>query len=118
MLQFGSDCSENSQLWWTGGSEGATLKYQIYLPESGMFDVSGAFTVAGDYGIFELYIDGVKVGEAFDGYNNGVARKQVSFGAVELESGYHEVTFKIVGKNEKAIGYMVGIDYVDVKKKD
>ena len=118
MLQFGSDWSENSQLWWTGGSEGATLKYQIYLPESGMFDVSGAFTVAGDYGIFELYIDGVKVGEAFDGYNNGVARKQVSFGAVELESGYHEVTFKIVGKNEKAIGYMVGIDYVDIKKKD
>lgn len=118
MLQFGSDWSENSQLWWTGGKEGATLKYTVFVPADGIYDISGGFTISADYGIFEVYLDGEKIGEAFDGFNNGVRLRSADFGALELTKGYHEITFKIIGKNTFSVGYMVGIDYVDIKKKD
>lgn len=46
----------------------------------------------------------------FDAYAPVVLRDRVSLGYAHLTPGEHEISFKIVGKNEKSRGYKVGLD--------
>jgi hypothetical protein len=63
------------------------------------------------YGIVDVYVDGGRVGGSFDGYWPGVDSEgeQFSFGEVDLGPGEHEITMKLVDKNEKSTGTIISI---------
>ncbi len=109
--------SNDSQLWWTGGKIGSTLDLELPVEIAGKFDVLMAFTKARDYGIVQVSLDGVKLGEPIDCFStpNVVSTGVVRIGQSELNPGMHKLTFEIVGKNAAAIpGYMVGLDTVQL----
>ena len=118
MAGFAADrWSNDSQLWWTGGKVGSKLDLELPVEVAGKFDVLMALTKAKDYGIVQISLDGVKLGDPMDFFNtpNVVSTGVVRIGQSELKPGMHKLTLEIVGKNAAAIsGFMVGLDTVQL----
>jgi len=116
MTGYEGEWSDDLHLWWTGAKPGDKL--DLELPsEAGKFDLKIRLTKAVDYGIVQVWLDGKKLGQPIDLFNDGViGTPEISMGVQELTQGPHTLTFEIVGANEKAVkSYMVGIDYVKLE---
>lgn len=112
--------SGGSHLWWTNAKPGSKITLAVPVNSDGKYKLSAQFTKAGDYGIVQLYLDGKKIGEPIDLYNNGVVPSGVmQFGEIELATGERKLSAEIVGANEKADKrYMFGLDYIKLDKVD
>lgn len=117
MDEFGENWSGNSQLWWTGAKIGDKLTLEVPVKDAGKYNVKAQLTKARDYGIVQLYLDGQKLGDKLDLFDdNVVATGQLSLGTFDLTAGAHKFMVEIVGANEKALkSYMVGLDYVKLE---
>lgn len=106
--------SNDDQLWWIDGKPGDRLRLEIAVPNRGEYSLSGIFTKAVDYGIFQFYLDGQKLGEPVDLYNPTVIRSEpIRLGMAPLEPGKHTLTVEVVGANKKAVSrHMLGIDEI------
>lgn len=115
MSAFKGAWGGDAQLWWVEATPGDRLILPLEVPESGMYDLAGFFTRARDYGIFQLRINGLPVGELVDGYANAVEPTgRISFGRVELKKGVNELVLELIGKDVRSAGYsggyLVGVD--------
>ncbi|MFZ1935291.1 MAG: glycoside hydrolase family 172 protein [Thermoguttaceae bacterium] len=99
------------QIWWTGAKPGDKLKLSFPVKSEGKQQVSLSLTMARDYGIVQFYLDGEKVGQPVDLFNDpDVVSTTVALGEHELTAGDHTLTVEIVGANDKAVkSYMFGI---------
>jgi hypothetical protein len=117
---FGSDWSGAAQLWWTGGKPDQKLTLALPVQEAGKYTLYGALTMARDYGVVSITLDGKPVASSFDGYNNPkvLHTGEKDWGTHELTAGEHKLTFTLAPPNPDAIpSNMVGIDYVRLEKK-
>jgi hypothetical protein len=117
MSGFGNDWSGESHLWWTGAKPGDTLALALPVARTNAYRLKMQLTKAVDYGIVQLRLDGQRLGEPIDLYNNGVvATGALDMGAHDLTSGRHILRIEIVGANEKAVkSYMFGLDYLTLE---
>jgi hypothetical protein len=106
--------SRDSQLWWRNAETGGELITRFILNKTGKFKVSAQLTKAIDYGIIQIYLNGIPVGPKFDGYfENGVKPAQVDLGTLVLSEGENILSIKILGANKNAKpGNMAGIDWL------
>ena len=104
--------SSNHQLIWFGPfSVGETLTLKFNSVNSFSGNLKSCLCKAVDMGIYQIYIDGKAYGEPIDCYNPQVVWSgPVNLGHIDLSAGEHQVQIKIVGKNDKAIGYTLGFD--------
>ncbi len=111
---FGTEWSNDGHLWWTGTQPGDTLELALPVEKAGTYRIKMQLTKAVDYGIVQFHLNGEKLGEPIDLYNNGVvATGPLDLGVRELSRGAHRLNVEIVGANEKAIkSYMFGMDYI------
>lgn len=103
------------QLWWTGARPGARLELELPVAREGTYTLEIVLTMARDYGVVQVLLDGEPVGEPVDGYNDPdvITTGVLNFGPRKISAGNHKLGFQIVGANPKAVpGYMVGFDYV------
>ena len=114
MIAFGNNWSGDQQLWWTQNQPGNCLAIIINSPENAEKNLFAQFTKAKDYGIIQLYFNGVKIGDEVDGYGPGItASGKINFGKVKINKGGNLLKIKITGANPKAKkSYMVGLDYI------
>lgn len=111
--------SGKSQLWWTGGKPGDRLT--VELPEfTGTVDFEIVLTCAIDYGVVQLFLNDKKLGNPVDLMANKVITTGVlSFPKLAVDGKKHQLHFQIAGANPAAVkGYMVGLDYVRIRKPD
>ncbi len=113
--------SNNTQLWWIAGDDGATLTADFIIPEAGKYKVDMTFTKAVDYADFKIAFNGVFCKKVFSGYHDQTGREVIkdsgSLGTFNLHKGINTVTIKTAGKNPDAVPqYMVGIDVFRLKK--
>lgn len=120
MQRFTGDrWSGDSQLWWTGGRPGDTLT--ILLPEfDGAAEVQVVLTCARDYGVAQLALDDQSLGDPIDLYDpNVITTGLLTFPKVNVESGTHKLTVKMIGANPKAKkSFMFALDCVRVRLAD
>jgi hypothetical protein len=111
---FGPNWSGDAHLWWIDAKPGDKLDLSVPVQKTGAYRVKMQLTKAIDYGIVQLYLDGKKLGEPIDLYNDGVVATGVlNMGVHELDKGEHRLTVQITGANEKAVkSYMFGLDYL------
>ena len=111
--------SNGKQLFWIEGRLGNMLNIYFDVPDSGYYDIKVRLTKAGDYGIFDLYLDGNSATAIrnVDLYNDGVIpADEISLGIFNLFAGTHFITAKIVGSNPAAVPtYYFGLDYISAK---
>ncbi|GEP41906.1 PVC-type heme-binding CxxCH protein [Brevifollis gellanilyticus] len=117
---FGNRWSGGSQLWWTGGKPDDKLTLVIPVKESGKYALHAALTMAKDYGVTSIMLDGKPIASSFDGYNADkvVLTDELDWGTHELTAGDHQLTFTLAAPNPAAKpSNMVGLDYVRLEKK-
>jgi hypothetical protein len=110
--------SGNDQLWWRHGNTGDELLTKFILEADGNYTISAQLTMAIDYGIIQIYLDGKPIGSRFNGYHpDGVITRQVSLGRQMLNKGEHILSVKILGSDPKARpGNMAGIDWLQFSR--
>lgn len=87
----------------------ATLQFTADTDYEGM--LSAIFCTAGDYATVQLLLDGEPLGDPVDCYNTRVYRSKITpLAHVSLAKGVHELTIRVVGKNEASRGYLFGLD--------
>ncbi|MFN0079867.1 MAG: PVC-type heme-binding CxxCH protein [Prosthecobacter sp.] len=117
---FGNKWSGGSQLWWTGAKPDQKLTLAIPVKEAGKYHLLGVLTMARDYGVISITLDGKPVASSFDGYHADkvILTDELDWGTHELTAGDHQFTFTLAPPNPSAApGNMVGLDYVRLEKK-
>jgi putative membrane-bound dehydrogenase-like protein len=117
---FGNQWSGGAQLWWTGGKPDHKLTLAIPVKEAGRYTLYGALTMARDYGVASITLDGKPVASSFDGFNAAkvIHTGEKEWGTHELSAGEHQLTFTLATPNPDAVpSNMVGIDYVRLERK-
>ncbi|HEV3165439.1 MAG TPA: glycoside hydrolase family 172 protein [Isosphaeraceae bacterium] len=115
MVGFGEVWSGGSQLWWICHKKGASIALDLPETKGGTFEVSAAFTKAGDYGIAALSLDGQPVGEPLDLYAPSpqvVHTGEIKLGKVALKPGPHVLNVTMTDKNPKSSNYLFGLDWI------
>ncbi|HEY3501776.1 MAG TPA: DUF2961 domain-containing protein [Actinocatenispora sp.] len=115
-----SDCcgvhwSGSAQLWFTPTAAGKTVRVRFTVPTAGTYTVRAVQTLAPDYGVTTLAVDGT-TGEPFDGYHaDGVAVSDpIEVGTRQLAAGTHTLDLTVTGKNASASNYYAGLDYLSL----
>jgi hypothetical protein len=113
---FGPHWSGGSQLWWEPERGGARLTLTVDVEAAGRYTIVGAFTKAKDYGRFQVYVNGIPVGQPFDGFHprEVIHSGRVVVGEAPFQAGENELIFEIVDKHSDSTGYMLGIDYLQL----
>lgn len=106
--------SYDMHVWWTGAKPSDTLALQVPVSKSGRYRVKLRFTRSKDYAIFAVLMDRTTISPFVDLYApHTVPTPEIDFGIVDLQSGIHQLTFLLLGRNMKASGdYGFGLDYV------
>ena len=123
-LWFPGEWSAGRFLWYLGNAPDDFVSIQVPVEADGVYDVVMYLTKASDFGTFQLKVDGKNVGAPFDAYNGEggmvathvIRAEAVEFGAVNLVAGDHTFEFRLVGKNEAATSYMVGVDCIVLRR--
>lgn len=105
-------------LWWTGAKPGDKLELEFTAEKAGKQTLEFALTMAPDYGIVQLSVDGKSLGGPIDLYNfPGVITTGVlDFEGLELSKGPHKFGVVIVGAHPQAVkAYMFGLDYLRLR---
>ena len=114
---FGGSWSDESHLWLRPAGPGNWIELAVPVAEAGEYQVLAYLTKAIDYGIVQLSVNGVKAGEPFDGFHDGVVPSgAVDLGRHQLAAGQAILRLEVAGKHEQATGYMAGLDCVVLKK--
>ena len=115
--------SGDTQLIWTQGRQGEAIEIGFSVPTTGRYELMAVFTKAGDYGIFEVAVDGKTIGEPIDLYDPKVTTTgEILLGTVQLGEGKHVLKAIAIGRNKKArnaVGagsHIFGLDYLRLKK--
>ena len=113
----GDRWSGDKQLFWMQGKPGATLELEFSAAETKTFDIVGAFTMARDYAVIDVALDGQVLKKDLDLFNSDVANSgELSLGQRKLDAGPHKLVLTITGSNPSAVkAYMVGFDYLRLK---
>jgi len=116
---FGNQWSGGAQLWWTGGKPGDKLTLALPIQDAGKYTLHAVLTMAHDYGVVSITLDGKPITSTFDGYNAGkvILTDEQDWGTHHLTTGDHALTFTLESPNPAASpGNMVGLDYVRLLK--
>ena len=117
MAAFGGDWSGGHQLLWHGNiGDEASVAFDIKQQYRG--PMVARFTLAPDYGVFDVLLDGKVLKKGIDLYDPKVTlAPKEELGTVELSPGTHKLTFRLTGSNEQARRFqgkffMLGLDYM------
>jgi hypothetical protein len=111
--------SGNKQLFFTGLKSGDKLELEFEIKEKGKYSLSSVFTMARDYGIVQVHVDGDAIGKSLDLYNfpDVITTGQLMLGSKELDAGKHRLVLEIKGSNPAANkGDKIGLDYIKLVK--
>ena len=74
-------------------------------------------TKAPDYGTYQPYLDGVKVGEPLDMYDARVVEWEWHLLDLWLDPGPHMLRLECVGKSPLSTGYLLGVESVRLRER-
>jgi hypothetical protein len=124
MGAFGKGWSGNAQLFWTPPPPVDTpirnwphLTHLYTAPADGTYDVILHYTIAPDYGMFRVFIEGQAAGDV-DGYAAAVAPKSRSLGQHKLKAGSHQLVVTVFSKASSSKNFFVGLDRLELRRVD
>ncbi len=111
MSSYSDDWSKDTHLWWKPERANETLSLSLPAPRAGDYTLTGYFTQAPDYGIIQIALNGADTGLPYNLFNPGVrASGPIPLGKATLKAGDNDLTVRVTGKDNRATGYLVGID--------
>ncbi len=123
MRSFGPQWSGDAHLLWHG-IEGEVMETSFTASKSGRHRFTAVLTLAPDYGIFTVRLNGKVIREGVDLYARGVElAAPLHLGDFDLKAGPQQLSFTLTGGNPQArkfrgSGYLMGIDYLIVENRE
>lgn len=117
MRGFGAGWRGDSHLLWDGVI-GDTNAVEFEVEKAGKYLLAMQWTLAPDYGVFEVKLNGKVIEPALDLYSPRVELAKLrELGEFEFKVGAQRIVIKLVGGNPKARkfrgkGYLYGLDYL------
>jgi hypothetical protein len=74
-------------------------------------------TKAPDFGQYQAFLNGVKLGPTMDGYNAKVVNEEFHLLDFWPEPGTYILRLECVGKNNQSAGYYLGIESVRLRER-
>ena len=108
--QFKELWSEGMQLYWRDIEQGAKADFEFVSASAGQYDFTGIFTIAPDYGTFNIYINGQLIATRLDLFHHKVDVKEIALGKVNLKSGKNAFTVELVKYPQELQKSCFGID--------
>ena len=91
------------------------MELEFSVPNKGEYSFVANFTMAADYAIIQVELDGKALGSPLDLYNypDVLTSGEITFGNSKFEAGPHKLTIVVSGTNPAAVpANMVGLDYL------
>lgn len=111
--------SQDQQIWWRDGKVGETWNLEFEIPKNAdkaKANLMVTFTIAPDYGAAQILVDDKSIHKRVDFYANKLATKAVDLGQLNLASGKHRLSLKLLKPHPKAIARnMLGVDQLSLK---
>ncbi|MFO0982310.1 MAG: glycoside hydrolase family 172 protein [Planctomycetota bacterium] len=116
-LQQGYDWTGDGQLFFAAESAAASCELWFEVATEELRRLVLPITRSYDFGIYQVSLDGARVGEAIDCYGPEVTVKELSLGDLRLKPGPHTIKLECVGKNLSSSGYRIGVDSVRLRER-
>lgn len=112
------DVHESPQLLYMPASaEGAWLEVPFTVGDYEPLRLLLCVTKSYDFGIYQPYLDGVKLGGPVDLYSEQVVADEVHLLDAWLEPGRHVLRLECVGKSPRSSGYLLGLESVRLRER-
>ena len=108
--EYGEGWSGRQALFWYTDAAGPELTVQLPSPADGKYELVARLASSHGFGIVQFSLGGSPLGGPIDLYAPLMTPRQVSLGTVALKAGANPLSVKVTGKNEKSVGFNVGID--------
>ena len=113
MWKYGKQWSNDHQLLWVAKANGDTVSLNLPTQKAGKYRFIARFTKSPEYGIFQIKLNGVDVGQPVDLYGTELkAANLVDLGIVTLADGVPVLTVAVIGRNVASTGSAFGLDYL------
>jgi hypothetical protein len=116
-------CSAGKQIHFTPYEPKAWIELPFDVPDDGRYALKVDLGHARDYGIYEIQLDGVKVGDAVNLYSPDFKVTTEKLGIHQFKKGSHKLRFVCTGTDAQSkarqagqSGYGIGIDALSVRK--
>ena len=87
--------SEGMQVYWKDIEKGNSVDFEFESVISGAYTFMGIFTIAPDYGKFNISFNGQKMASDLDLYHPSVNIKEITLGTVNLKAGKNTLTIEL-----------------------
>lgn len=109
----GFSWKDSKQLWWRDGVSDDTISLRVFNVPSGKKTLVLGTTCAVDYCIAQFLWNGREIGKPVDFFNeDAVIHRTVKIDVPETNGEDGVLSVRIIGKNEKSLGTMFGLDVV------
>ena len=108
--QFKDIWSEGMQIYWRDIEQGAKADFEFICDFPRTYEFTGIFTIAPDYGVFNIYINGQKVASNLDLFYPKVSVKEIKLGKASLQSGKNTLTIELTSYPPNLNKSCFGID--------
>ena len=98
-------------------AEGAWLEIPFEIKKKEPLRLLLNMTKADDFGRYQAYLDGVKLGGVIDLYNAKIVNEEFHLLDFWPEPGQHKLRLECVGKNAQSQGYYCGIESVRLRER-
>lgn len=116
-LQAGGPWTGEGQLFFDGREVGASLTTRFEIAEKSYRRLIVSLTHSYDFGVYDLYFDGEKLGDSRDLYSAEVAVREHHLGDRALEPGPHVLKLVCVAKNPLSKGFRAGLDSIRLRSR-
>ncbi len=116
-VQENLDHYMNGQLTFTPTSDLAKISFPFIVVEKKPTRLLLAVTKAPDYGIWQAYLNGIKVGRPMNLYNEKVQEWEHHLLDFWPDPGNYTLELRLVGKDHFSIGKMLGIESVRLRER-
>ncbi len=98
-------------------AEGAWVEIPFTVKEKAPRRLLIKGTRASDYGVYQAYLNGVKIGGPIDGYHETVSDWEWHLLDFWPEPGEYTLRLQCIGKNAKSTGHLLGIESVRLRER-
>ena len=117
MADVKGEWTDNRQLLWNNDKAGQALTLELPVDVEGKYEIKGKFTLAPDYSIAKLEIDGRPLynGNRIDFYSKDIKPTSLMpLGSFTLDKGKRKLKITVFSKNPKSSGFHFGLDEIQL----
>jgi hypothetical protein len=105
--------SGNVQVFWCETKPADRLTLSFYAGESSIVNVNANFSLAKDYGIFRVYINGKPADKLINLVNDKLTTRLVPLGKFQLMKGENKLVIEVTGTSPDPKKAVFGLDYLE-----